>query len=52
MFSFLYSKEKKLREAAKKADRNEVERILRAGKVQVDRQDKDGNTALILAVTR
>jgi len=52
MFSFLYSKEKKLREAAKKADRKEVERILRKGKIDVDRQDKNGNTALILAVTR
>jgi hypothetical protein len=42
MCAFLYSKEKKLREAAKKGDRKEVERILRAGKVDVDRQDKNG----------
>ena len=52
MFSFLYSKEKKLREAVKKGDRKEVERILREGKIDVDKQDKNDTTALIWAVNR
>jgi len=49
MFSFLNSKEKQLREAAEGGDREKVRQILSWGKVEVNSQDKYGNTALILA---